>query len=107
MLSLIVPARNNAPTTAACVRSALNSLDRLKLACELVLIDDAGGGADPNILPLFKQLRAEAAPHEVIIAQTRTRFHYSGVFALGPHLARRENVFFLSNDMIITPAFFL
>jgi GT2 family glycosyltransferase len=103
---VIVPARNNAATTAMCIRSALRALDALKLSGEFVLIDDASDPAEA-ILPLFQQFRADTPHHAFSIARAKTRLHYTGVFTLGLQLARRENVFFLSNDMIITPSFFL
>src|SRR5262249_41100383 len=31
--------------------------------------------------------------------------HYTGVFSIGLHLARGDNVLFVSNDMLMTPSF--
>jgi GT2 family glycosyltransferase len=105
VLSVIVPARNNALLTRECIAVAIQSLDLLHLTCEFVLIDDASDRGE-GILDLFKQFRANHPRHRFVIARTKTNVHYSGVFSLGLHLARLERIFFLSNDMLITPHFF-
>ncbi len=105
MLSVIVPARNDAVSTRECLVSAVNSLDSLGLHCEFVLIDDA---SDPGegIQQIFAEIRAAAKQHRFKIARTKERYHYTGVFSLGISLSESERVFFLSNDMLITPQFF-
>lgn len=105
MLSIIVPARNNPVLTRDCISSAISSLDALRLSCEFILIDDASDPKD-GISALFSEIRANAAHHQFIIARSHKHRHYTGVFSLGLHLARRERIFFLSNDMLITPHFF-
>lgn len=106
MLSLIVPARNDAVSTRECLVSAVNSLGTLNMQCEFVLIDDASAPAE-GIQQVFQQIRAAAPQHQFKIARTKEREHYTGVFSLGLHLAEKERVFFLSNDMLITPQFFM
>ena len=105
MLSVIVPARNDAVATRECLVSAVNSLGSLNMNCEFVLIDDASDPAE-GIQPVFQEIRAAAPQHQFKIARTKERVHYTGVFSLGIHLAGKEKVFFLSNDMLITPQFF-
>ena len=104
MLSIIVPARNAAADTSICLASIGHSLAALRLKCELVLIDDASD-RDEKLLELFLQQRAKAPQHEFIIARSRSHQHYTGVFSIGLHLARGDNVVFVSNDMMVTPSF--
>ena len=106
MLSVIVPARNDAVSTRECLSSAINSLDALNLQCEFVLIDDASDPTD-GISQVFKETQSAAPRHQFKIARAKERLHYTGVFSLGIHLSSKEKVFFLSNDMVITPQFFL
>jgi len=105
LLSVIVPARNDAVSTRECLSAAVSSLDALNLPCEFVLIDDASDPAD-GIAQVFRDSRAAASKHHFKIVRAREHLHYTGVFSLGIHLAEKERVFFLSNDMIITPQFF-
>jgi GT2 family glycosyltransferase len=105
LLSVIVPARNDPVSTRECLVSAVNSLDSLNLRCEFVLIDDASDPAE-GIQQVFSEIRAAATQHQFKIARAKEHLHYSGVFSLGIHLAEKEKVFFLSNDMLITPQFF-
>lgn len=104
MLSIIVPARNGAADTSICLASIGHSLATLRLDCEIVLIDDASDPAE-KLTELFLQHRSAAPQHEFIIARSRRHQHYTGVFSIGLHLARGDNVVFVSNDMVITPAF--
>ena len=105
MLSVIVPARNDAVATRECLVSAVNSLSTLNMNCEFVLIDDASDPAE-GIQQVFQEIRSAAPQHQFKIARTKERVHYTGVFSLGLHLSGKEKVFFLSNDMLITPQFF-
>ena len=105
MLSVIVPARNDPVSTRECLGSAISSLDELNLQCEFVLIDDASDPAD-GIQQVFKEIRSAAPQHQFKIARAKEHLHYTGAFSLGIHLSGKEKVFFLSNDMVITPQFF-
>jgi len=105
LLSVIVPARNDAVSTRECLAAAVSSLDALNLQCEFVLIDDASDPSD-GIAQVFRDTRAGASRHWFKIVRAKERLHYTGVFSLGLHLAEKERVFFLSNDMVITPQFF-
>lgn len=104
MLSVIIPARNNGAFTARCIGTALAALAVRNLKCEFVLIDDASA-PDEHMLDIFKQHRASAPDQEFKLVRVSTHQHYSQIFAIGLHLATRENVLFLSNDMLITPSF--
>ena len=104
MPSIIVPARNNSELTTTCLQTLLFSVTRLGLNCEFILVDDASA-PEEKILDSFRQLRARATGHEVKIIRSRKHQHYSGVFSIGLHHATRDIVFFISNDMFVTPTF--
>jgi GT2 family glycosyltransferase len=104
MPTFIVPARNNPVLTAACLSTLLHSVQQLNWPCQFILIDDESPPGE-NILELFRQHRRDAAGHEVKIIRSRKRQHYSGVFSIGLHHAIRDPVFFISNDMLVTPTF--
>ena len=104
MPSIIVPARNAPEATAHCLASLLFSVTRLNLKCEFILVDDASDPAE-KILDVFRQHRTNAAGHETKIIRSRKHQHYSGVFSIGLNCATRDVVFFISNDMIVTPTF--
>ena len=82
----------------------LYSVSRLKLKCEFILVDDASAESE-HILDAFRQHRANARGHETKIIRSRKHQHYSGVFSIGLHFATRDVVFFISNDMMVTPTF--
>lgn len=106
MPSIIVPARNNAESTARCLGTILLSVNRLQLNCEFVLVDDASA-PEERILDVFLQHRVNAgsAGHETKIIRSRKHQHYSGVFSIGLHHTTRDLIFFISNDMIMTTSF--
>ena len=104
MPSIIVPARNNQAFTSTCLGSILFAVSRLNLACEFILIDDASEEGE-NIIEVFKQHRANAIAHHCKIVRSRKHQHYSGVFSIGLHLSTRDVIFFISNDMLVTPSF--
>jgi GT2 family glycosyltransferase len=106
LLSIIIPARNGAADTSACLASVLHSVARLQLACEFILIDDASDPAE-NILDLFVRNRSAASAHTFVIARAMKHQHYTGVFSIGLHLAKGNNVLFVSNDMLMTPSFLM
>lgn len=102
-LTFIIPARSGKRLTLNCLKS-------LELTCRdvggdfrFVLIDDH---SDPEheIGAVFESFAA-VAPGEVVMHRTSKREHYTGVFAAGIDRAPTGDVFFLSNDMIITPSF--
>ncbi|HEY4265942.1 MAG TPA: glycosyltransferase [Micropepsaceae bacterium] len=104
MPSIIVPARNNAESTARCLATILIAVNRLRLACEFVLVDDASA-PEEQILSVFHAHRANAAGHDTKIVRSRKHQHYSGVFSIGLHHTTRDLIFFISNDMIMTTSF--
>jgi len=106
LLSIIIPARSSAADTSACLASVLHALATLRLAGEFILIDDASDPAE-NILELFVGQRSPTSPHSFVVARSTKHQHYTGAFSLGLHLARGENVVFVSNDMLMTPSFLM
>lgn len=104
MPSIIVPARNGFEPTSICLGTLLHSVTLLNLKCEFVLVDDASDEAE-RIQEAFRNHRASAKGHETKIIRSRKHQHYSRVFAIGQHFATRDVVFFISNDMMVTPYF--
>jgi len=104
MLSFIIPARSMRDVTAEClisINSAVHALG-LQQHVEWVLLDDQSD-RDEGITDLFTSFRqSTGAPTH--IARFRQRQHYTGVFAYGLSRAQGDNVFFISNDMYMTPA---
>ena len=58
-----------------------------------------------RILDIFRSFRAANPSLRVDIVRCRKWLHYTGVFSLGLTAAKTGDVFFLSNDMIMTPSF--
>jgi GT2 family glycosyltransferase len=106
LLSIIIPARSGAADTSACLASVLHSVATLHLDCEFILIDDASDPAE-NILEVFVRQRSAASAHTFVIARSTKHQHYTGVFSIGLHLAKGDNVLFVSNDMLMTPSFLM
>jgi GT2 family glycosyltransferase len=106
MPSIIVPARNNAESTARCLATILIAVNRLQLPCEFVLVDDASA-PEERILDVFRAHRANAAAtgHQTKIIRSHKHQHYSGVFSIGLHHTTRDLIFFISNDMMMTTSF--
>lgn len=104
MLSIIVPARNSPDLTSRCIGSILFSLSRLQIDAELILVDDASAPSE-QILDVFRHHRANTKGYEWKIVRSKKHQHYSGVFSIGLNLATRDAIFFISNDMTVTPSF--
>ena len=104
MPSIIVPARNNPEFTSMCLSTILFAVSRLKLQCEFILVDDASA-PEERIVEVFERHRVNATGHETKIIRSRKHQHYSGVFSIGLHHATRDTIFFISNDMLVTPTF--
>ena len=102
--SIIVPARNNGEFTATCLATILYSVSRLKLNCEFILVDDASA-PEERMIDVFREHRANATGHVTKIMRSRKWQHYSGVFSIGLHHSTRDIIFFISNDMMVTPSF--
>jgi hypothetical protein len=104
MLSFIVPARSLRDVTTECLVSINSAVHALALQdrVEWILLDDQSEPAE-GITDLFASfLQSTGRPGHV--ARFRQRQHYTGVFAYGLSRARGEAVFFISNDMYVTPA---
>lgn len=105
MLSFVIPARSQPEETRLCLDSVLHAIrtHSLEHLCEFILLDD---DSDPalGIAPrLFVPFRA-ATSAKVSITRFSSRQHYTGVLAYGLSRAAGDNVFFISNDMFMTPA---
>jgi GT2 family glycosyltransferase len=104
LLSIIVPARNNRVVTTVCLGSILSALNRLQLKAEFILIDDASE-PDEGILDVFRAHRNNAVGHACKIVRSNKWQHYTGVFSIGLSQATRDLIYFISNDMVVTPSF--
>jgi len=103
-LSFIVPARSLRDVTVECLISINTAVHALGLGgqAEFILLDDNSDPAE-GISAMFRDFRAgTGSPGHV--ARFRQRQHYTGVFAYGLSRAKFDNVFFISNDMYVTPA---
>lgn len=90
--------------TSNCLSAAVHSVDAIGQPCEFILIDDASEPGE-DILAIFQRARENISRHSFKIFRTRRRQHYTGVFSLGLATATCDQVFFLSNDMVVTPSF--
>lgn len=104
MPSIVVPARNGFEPTSICLGTLRHSVTLLNLKCEFILVDDASDEAE-RIQEAFRNHRASAKGHDTKIIRSRKHQHYSGVFSIGLHFATHDVVFFISNDMMVTPYF--
>jgi GT2 family glycosyltransferase len=103
-ISLIIPARNSKELTINCVESVLFTCNHLQnYAFEYILIDDNSDPIHriPNIFLDFRKFTKSV----VKIFRSKTRQHYTGVFSLGLSQAKGDLIFFISNDMMLTPDF--
>lgn len=101
-LSVIVPARDAPTLTQLCLGSLLFTLRGFPGKAEVLLIDDAS--SDGRIATAFEDFQAKASV-PVRLFRHAERRHYTGVFNTGLREARGERIFFLSNDMQVTPSF--
>jgi GT2 family glycosyltransferase len=107
LISIILPARNNAQMTGECMTAVIYSVRTLNLKAEFILIDDASDAED-NLLGVFRHFQTNTPDHKFVLVRTKKRLHYTGVFSVGLHLANPANpanVLFVSNDMLMTPHF--
>jgi GT2 family glycosyltransferase len=104
MQSFIVPARNARDLTIECLHSLQLSLAALNLSgcCEFILLDDCSDPVE-QVPELFAEFRAGTGLPARIF-RFHARQHYTGSFAFGLSRARGDLVFFISNDMHVTPA---
>jgi len=103
MLSFIVPARSQPEETNGCLHSILRAVRALRVEhlCEFICLDD-NSEQRYGLMTVFNAFRQSTAS-PVTIARFRKHQHYTGVFAYGLSKAKGEKVFFISNDMVITP----
>lgn len=104
MLSFIIPARSLRDVTTECLISLNSAVHLLGLLpqAEYILLDDQ---SDPRegISEMFAHFRA-SSQCPVHVARFKQWQHYTGAFAYGLSRAKGDCVFFISNDMYVTPA---
>lgn len=103
MLTFVIPARSQREMTAECLASTLGSVRQLGLdsIADFVLLDDNSEPAD-GINDLFRAFRQQSG-RPTAIYRFKQRQHYSRILAHALSFAQGENVFFISNDMVVTP----
>jgi len=99
MFDVIIPARSGRQRTINAIESMLHSCSVVGFKPHLILIDDA---SDPeHCMAGVMSKYADAT-----VLRCMERQHYTGVFHIGiEHSDLAKDVFFLSNDMIVTPDF--
>jgi GT2 family glycosyltransferase len=102
MISFIVPARNNSELTSKCLFALEHSVNILRLNAQFILIDDCSDSGE-GIIDVFISFKLRQPRSRII--RFKSNQHYTGVFTIGIYHATGNNVFFLSNDMMITPSF--
>src|SRR5262249_34521133 len=96
LLRVIIPARRNAADNSTRLAAVLHSVNALGLACELVLLDD-DSDREEKLIDTFLRHKPTGSAHKFVVARSNKHRHYTGVFSIGLHLARGENVAFVSN----------
>ncbi len=99
---MVVPARDAPGLTQLCLGSLLHTLRGFPGKVEALLIDDAS--SDDRLAAIFRDFQAKAN-FGVRLFRNEERRHYTGVFNLGLAQAEGSRIFFLSNDMQVTPSF--
>ena len=103
--TILIPAKNDpAGMTKDCLAAALHSCRTLSIVPKFILVSDQSDEQD-HILRLFTEFRLANPDLSVRIFRADKWLHYTGVFSLGLSAATRGDVFFLSNDMLLTPYF--
>ena len=99
---MVVPARDSAALTRLCLGSLIFTLRSFPGSAEVLLIDDHS--SDDNLCRIFEDFRSKVA-WPVRIFRLTQRGHYTGVFNVALARSLGERIFFLSNDMQVTPFF--
>src|SRR5688572_23212733 len=105
MLSIVVPFRNSRAYAGNCLRSIIDTAERLRLApehVEAVLMDDDSDHVEgiPSLFRTFKQ----SAKFPVMALRFKKRQHYSRACAIGLSLTAGDSILLLSHDMVLTPS---
>jgi GT2 family glycosyltransferase len=102
MLTFIIPVRNNLAFTTQCLVSLDHTINSLGISAQIILIDNNSDPAE-GIQPLFATfLKKHPSSLNVRFSKDCS---YTGAFALGLQHAKKQNVIFVSNDMMITPSY--
>jgi len=103
MLSVMIAARAGKDQTLACIESVFSTFQAHPDRVEFILIDDS---SDPSheIQPIFQGFR-RSAKSRVRIFRSKRHKHYCAGLGFGLSQVQGDFVLFLSNDMMITPAY--
>jgi GT2 family glycosyltransferase len=103
VLNIVMPARNGRALTASCLKSLYHITRSIAHQVRFLLLDDASDPAE-DLVGLFTTFRSQVES-QVRIVRFRERRHYTGVFNYGLHRCEEGDLFFVSNDMVVTPSF--
>lgn len=99
---MAVPARDAAGLTRLCLGSLIFTLRSFPGSFEVLLIDDQSH--DDSLCQIFQDFRSKTG-WPVRVFRLQKRGHYTGVFNVAMSQAQGKRLFFLSNDMQVTPYF--
>ncbi len=103
MISIIVPVRNSREFTKSCLQSLSFVFSQSDLEVEYLLIDD-NSDESYGIIDLFLDFR-KTVDSDVRISRFKKHQQYTVCFSWGLSHSKGNHVFFVSNDMIVTPYF--
>lgn len=104
MLSVIIPVRNTRDLTCQCLESVLFTFGNDNFGeVEYILIDD-NSNEECGIVDVFLEFR-EQTTSNVKIIRFLERSQYTAAFSYGLAQSEGDQVLFLSNDMMLTPAY--
>lgn len=105
MFTIVIPAYNNPVFTRRAVDAAVSSVAAIDLPTSFILIDNSGRTGE-TVVPVFIEARDRHAERDIVILRARNEtLYYTGAFSLGLHFADTPLLLFLSNDMLLTPAY--
>lgn len=105
MFTIVIPAYNNPAFTRRCVDSAIASVAAVDLPTRFILIDNAGCTGE-STTSVYKEIRDRHEERDIAILRAKAEtLYYTGAFSLGLHFAETPILLFLSNDMLLTPAY--
>lgn len=104
MISVIIPVRNTRDLTCQCLESVLFTFANDKFGeVEYILIDD-NSSEECGIIDVFLEFREQTSSNVKII-HFLERSQYTAAFSYGLAQATGGQILFLSNDMMVTPAY--
>jgi GT2 family glycosyltransferase len=105
MFTIVIPAYNNPSFTKRAIDAAILSVAAIDLPTRFILIDNAGRTGE-STTPVFLDARDRHDERDIVILRAKEEtLYYTGAFSLALHFADTPLLLFLSNDMLLTPAY--